>query len=411
VPEARGISGALRTLPAKRLVAFIADAAKRWRDADYAPRVRATAAIEARLGYSTPVVDYALDSLFGGATGAALESAIASELGSVDALDAVVERRGAPAAWARGVDRVVIVSSDTTIGVALVPAMFALCAKCDVVVKDRSDALVAGFFATLAEEHPAFAGAARARAWSGGDDPEESAIVGAADVVMAFGGDEALYAIRARCATEARFVAFGHRASIGRLTRDDAAALDDALAERIARDALLYDGEGCLSLHALFVEANADVMQRAAAVLAAACERVAVEFPGGARSPGRTAAVASYRNVAAFRAARGSGAVLRAADATLVVDPPLDQPPPFLPRVVPLISVDGDGAIARYIAEQSLPVQALGVVTADDRAARLAEQIGAVRVAPFGTLQTPPLAGHHGGAPRISDFVRWIDRG
>jgi hypothetical protein len=56
-------------------------------------------------------------------------------------------------------------------------------------------------------------------------------------------------------------------------------------------------------------------------------------------------------------------------------------------------------------------VQALGVVTADDRAARLAEQIGAVRVAPFGTLQTPPLAGHHGGAPRISDFVRWIDRG
>ncbi len=73
MPEARGISGALRTLPAKRIVAFIADAAKRWRDADYAPRVRATAAIEARLGYSTPVVDYALDSLFGGATGAALD--------------------------------------------------------------------------------------------------------------------------------------------------------------------------------------------------------------------------------------------------------------------------------------------------------------------------------------------------
>jgi hypothetical protein len=410
VAEARGISGALRTLPAKRIVAFIADAAKRWRDADYAPRVRATAAIEARLGYSTPVVDYALDHLFGGATREALEAAIASELGAVDALDTLVERRGAPAAWARGVDRVVIVSSDTTIGVALVPAIFALCAKCDVVVKDRSDALVAGFFATLTEEHPAFAGAARARAWSGGGNPAEDALLADADVVVAFGSDEALYAIRSRCATEARFVAFGHRASIGRLTRDDVAEFDDDLAERIARDALLYDGEGCLSLHALFVEADGDALRRVAATLGAACERVAIEFPGGARSPQRTAAVAAYRGIATFRAAGGHGDVLHAADVTIVVDPPAGEPPPFLPRVVPLISVAGDDAIARYVADQYLRIQALGVAASDARAVALAELIGAVRVAPFGTLQAPPIGGHHGGASRIADFVRWIDR-
>jgi hypothetical protein len=400
---------ALRALPARRIVAFVADAAQRWRDTDYAPRVRATAAIEARLGYSSPVVDYALDRLFGAMTAAALESAIAAELGTLEALDGVVERSGAPAAWARGVERAVIVSSDTTIGVALVPAIFALCAKCDVVVKDRSDALIAAFFATLADEHPAFAGAARARSWTGGDDPTEDALLGAADVVVAFGGDEALYAIRARCATEARFVAFGHRASIGQLTREDVAAFDDDLAEQIARDALLYDGEGCLSLHALFVDAGEDALRRVAATLAEACERVAVEFPGGARSPGRTAAVAAYRGAAAFRAAGGRGAVLRAADVTLVVDPPDAEPPPFLPRVIPLIAVTGDAAVARYVAEHDLPVQALGVTTADPRALALGEQIGAVRVAPFGTLQTPPIGGHHGGMPRISDFVRWID--
>jgi hypothetical protein len=39
----------------------------------------------------------------------------------------------------------------------------------------------------------------------------------------------------------------------------------------------------------------------------------------------------------------------------------------------------------------------------------LAEALGAVRAAPLGTLQTPPLDGHHGGRPRIADFVRWID--
>lgn len=404
------VRGALRPLPARRIVAHVADTAERWSDADFPPRVRATLAIAARLGYSAPVVEYALDRLFFGVTRAALEAAIASELGSVDALDGIVERHGATAAWARGVDSVAIVSSDTTIGVALVPALFALCAKCDVVVKDREDALVAAFFASLAEEHPAFASAARARAWAGGDDPAEAALLADSGTVVAFGRDETLLAVRARCGAGTRFVGFGHRASIGRLTAADAAALDDALADRIARDALLYDGEGCLSLHALFVHAGADAVTRAAAALAASCRRVAVEFPGGTRSPQRTAAVSAYRNLAAFRAAGGRGAVVRAADATLVVDPPPADGLPFLPRVVPLIGVDGDDAVAAYCAELRLPVQALGVVAADADAVGLAERIGAVRIAPFGTLQAPPSGGHHGGAPRIADFVRWIDR-
>ena len=81
-----------------------------------------------------------------------------------------------------------------------------------------------------------------------------------------------------------------------------------------------------------------------------------------------------------------------------------------MPRTIPLIPVDGDDAIVRYARAQRLPLQALGVVAADAAAVALAEQLGAVRVAPFGTLQTPPIGGHHGGAPRIADFVRWIDR-
>ena len=186
------MADALRALPARRIVAHVADAARRWSDADFPPRVRVTAEIERRLGYSTPVVEYALDRLFLDIRAPELEAAIGAELGSPDALDGVVERRGLPAAWARGVERVAIVSSDSTIGVALVPAVYALCAKCNVVVKDRGDALVAAFFTTLADEHPAFAGAASARSWTGGDDSSEDAAFASADVVVAFGRDDAL---------------------------------------------------------------------------------------------------------------------------------------------------------------------------------------------------------------------------
>ncbi len=405
-------STALRVLPARTIVQAIADAAERWTDADFPPRVRATAAIVERLGYTVPVVDFALDRLFGGITAGALTAAVSAELGSLDVLDGFVERAGRPAAWARGANAVTIVSSDTTIGVAIVPLVFALTAKCAVTVKDRSDALVAAFVETLGEERPELRAATDVRAWSGGDDDVETRAVGAADVVVAFGGNDALRAIRSRCAADAAFIPFGHRASAGYLTAADVASDAAALAAGVARDALLYDGDGCLSLHLLFVErAPGGAHERFADLLATACAASAIEFPTGPRKPVRAARVAAYAAAAAFRAANNAGRVLRAADGawTIVVDPPDGDLPPFGGGVIPVVFVDGIADAAAYVERHALPLQAIGVASGTDARA-LGEQLGAVRVAPLGSLQDPPLAGHHGGRARIADFIRWIDR-
>jgi hypothetical protein len=397
----------LRDLRAGQIAAFIGDAAQRWGDADFPPRVRATAAIAGRLGYSIPVIDYALDRLFCSITEASLSAAIEAELGSLCALDDLASRPNTPAAWARGVERAVVVASDTTIGVALAPALFAICAKCGVVVKDRNDALVAEFFASLVEEHPAFATAARASAWAGGD-VSESTLFAEADTVVAFGRDDALTAIRSRCGPATRFVPYGHRVSIGRLSAAGVAALDDERADAIVRDALLYDGEGCLSLHATFVTARGVAFAAVADRLARACERAALEFPAGVRSAERVAAIGAYRNLARFRAATNGTLLVARGDAILVETPP-DVAPPLLPGVIPLVAVDSDDDVASYVAGHRLPVQALGVDTVDADALALTARIGAVRMCLFGTMQDPPLAGHHGGEARIAPFVRWID--
>jgi acyl-CoA reductase LuxC len=406
-------STGLRTLPARAIVRALADAAERWTDADFPPRVRAAAAISARLGYTPPVVDYALDRLFAGVTVEAVRAAIVDELGSLDSLDGFVERSGRPAAWARGANAVTIVSSDTTIGVAIAPLIFALAAKCAVTVKDRADALVAAFTETLAEERPELQAATEVRAWTGGDDDVETQALGAADVVVAFGNGVALRAIRAQCASDATFIPFGHRTSAGYLS---AAALSGdvaAIARGIARDALLYDGDGCLSLHLLFVErAPGAAHERFIDVLAGACAAYAIEFPAGPRSAARAARAGAYAAAAAFRAANGSGRVLRAPDGawTIVVDPPAGELPPFGGGVIPVVFVDGAGDAEAYVAGHELPLQALAVASVDDGACALAERLGAVRVTPFGEMQNPPLAGRHGGRARIADFIRWIDR-
>ena len=86
-------------------------------------------------------------------------------------------------------------------------------------------------------------------------------MLGNFDVVVAFGDDATLARISAQVRPPARLVAYGSRISAGYLTRDalenERVALD--VARRAARDLVLYESEGCLSLHALFVERGANI--------------------------------------------------------------------------------------------------------------------------------------------------------
>ena len=378
----------LRDLPAERIIRAIGDAAARWCNADYPPRVRATNAVTERLEYSEPVVDYALDRLFGPITARALAGTIAGELGSIAALDGFVPRSGRPAAFARGTDSAVIISSDTTIGVALWPALFALCAKSRVNVKDRSDALIAAFAQTLTEEEPAIGECFGVREWSDREDPELSSRLRAADVVVAFGRDESLRTIRERCGPVARFVAFGHRTSIGYI---EAQALDErplhALARAVALDALLYEGEGCLSLHLLFVERCGE-LEAFMSALVRAYSDVAIEFPS-ARRPASFALV----------------------PAAFLVRPAFDATPPFAPATIAIYEVGEPEEVARFVDRHAIRLEAVAV--ADPARARpdvrhFAAGSGASRLARLGTLQSPALEANHGGEGRILPFIRWI---
>ncbi len=396
-------------MQAAHLVRAVADAARRWADADFPPRARATSAIVARTGYSAPVVEHALDRLFKPIDADGLADAIADELGSMDALDRFVERHGSRRR-AYPIGKVVVISSQTTIGVALLPAIYALCAKCAVLVKDREDALVGAFFETLVEELPALASAVKARSWHGGEDLQSDRDVLLADGVVAFGRDRTLAKLRAALRPNARFVGYGHRASVGYVART---AFDDetgarAAARAAARDLVLYDGEGCMSLHALFVERGGAIPpERFARVLIDAVAEASIEFPPGRLDP----RIAAYCTGATFRAAQGRGDVLRTPDAsaTIVIDPPLGEPPPFLPRVLPLYVVDQPQECEEYVRSHGLPLEAFAVLEPTEPLAELAAGLGAVRIARLGEMQAPSPTLHHGGRARIVDFVRWVD--
>ena len=397
--------------PVRSIAGAIADSAARWGNPDFPPRVRALAAVVARTGYSEPVVEYAFDRLFGALTRDAIEATIAGELGSLDALDRFVDISADVRARALPVGRVCVLSSRTTIGVAIVPAIFALCAKCAVLVKDREDALVAAFFATLADEIPELRDTIVAQSWDG---ETQTPGLGDFDAVAAFGDDATLTRIRAQLAPASRWIPFGTKASCGYVARGALHRIESAteIADGAARDLSLYETQGCLSLHVLFVESGAPVTpSEFAGLLAASLERAAVEFPIGRREAGDVAAITRLRDAATFRSAqRKNGALRSDASATYlaVLDPPQEEPPFFLPRALAIHTVESPDDAARYLQRHRLPIEAVAVAGMRSDVAQLALRLGAARIAAFGTLQSPPLRGYHGGRPRIAEFVRWV---
>ena len=401
---------ALRAVPARSIVRAVADAAARWADADFPPRVRLLDRVVERTGYTAPVVEYALDQLFGSLTVDALEATISGELGSLDVLDDFALRPGRPRARALPVGSVCVISSRTTIGVAIVPAVFAMCAKCDVLVKDREDGLVRAFFETLAQELDQVADAARAQTWEGESDAIN---VGSFDAIVAFGSDATLTRIAASTQGKTRFIGFGSRASIGYVAREELRDVTHAkrIAAGAARDVVLYETEGCLSLHALFVERGGVVdPQQFTRLVAQEVERASVEFPPGLRDARASARIASARNLAAFRSAAGSGSVFSDARGSYltVLDPPESEPPAFLPRAIAVHAVENPGDAITYLARHDIPVEAVAIAGKRPDLRTLAIEIGAHRIARFGDLQRPPLGGNHGGRSRIADFITWI---
>ncbi|HMD02001.1 MAG TPA: acyl-CoA reductase [Candidatus Baltobacteraceae bacterium] len=400
-------------LRASRIVDALADAAARWRDADFPARVRATRALTQRTGYSEPVVEYALDRLFGDVTREALRAVIVDELGSLEALDGFVARPGRPDVFFRGAERVVILSSDTTLGVALPPLLFALCAKTNVVVKDRSDRLVAAFVETLSEELPELAACVRVEEWRGDDEEVSRAHLAGADVVVAFGNDASLRAIRAQLAPGARFVPFGHRTSAGYVARETLAAEESAAAcaRDAARDALLYDGEGCLSLHVLFVERGGALdPARFTELLSDAFDALALEFPSTHTEP--DAEFTLYRKGERFRASQAPGATFAGGTTfTIALDPPPSEPPLLFPRTLSVYPVSGPGEALALIERHRLPLEGFAACPAERAdVSDVALRSGAARFTRLGRLQAPPIAGNHGARERILPFVQTLYR-
>lgn len=370
--------------------------------------MRTIEAIEERTGYPACWIERAFDSIFSRLTQENIESVIQDELGSLDVLDGFAERPRGLRARALPLGRICVISSRTTIGVAIVPSVFALCAKCEVLVKDREDRLVAAFFETLADELEDFRSAARAKIWRGENGSQD---LRGFEGVVAFGSDASLREIAASLEVDTRFIPYGSKASAGYVTREtlQSETKTRAAARNAANDLLLFETEGCLSLHVLFVERGGAISPARFSEMVSDAIRTHHDLEVAASDWRRTARVAAARDLALFRDS-DAGSVHSDPQSSYLValDPPGEVPPFFLPRSLMVRSVDSPAELTAYLHRHGISLEALAITGLRGDVAIAADETGASRITALGAMQDPPLSTFHGGRPRIAEFVRWL---
>ena len=228
-----------------------------------------------------------------------------------------------------------------------------------------------------------------------------------ANALIVYGSDETIAHFRTLASPSQVFVGHGHKASLGIVWEDP----QFASCEGAARDASLFDQQGCLSPQVFYVrETRPGFAREYAENLASAMDRFNRSHPRGPLTLEEKAAIANLRSAYRFRAAgdlrvalwEGGGNM----DWTVVYEEDAWFPASPLNRVIFVKPLPEDFVNAIGPAAH---IGALGLFPCMEELADRFMELHPSRFCPIGRMQDPPWTWHNGGVPRLASLVKWVD--
>lgn len=408
--------------PVRDVVRVVDRVAARLQDPGDPLRRAAEAALPRITGYSPPMVGLVLDRMTPEWRSDRLRSLLRSELSDPAVLDGFRPRRHAPGRERAFGPRVAThVFSGNVPGVAVTSLVRSLLVKAATLGKTAvGEPLLAALFARgIAEEDPELGSCIAVTYWPGGDDALEEVALRMADVVVVYGGADAVASVRAASPPTTRVLVYGPKLSFGVVGREALADphAAEATATEAARDASTFDQQGCVSPHLFYVEEGGAVSPGEwARLLAGAMEAVERELPRGTLVRSEASAIRQLRGEAEFAQLAGSGVELHASTRgttwTVVYDPGPAFAASCLNRVVRVKPVASLDEVPLLVSGIGSLLQTVGVAAPAGRTGALASALGragASRVCPLGKMAWPPGTWHHDGHPPLGELLRWCD--
>jgi hypothetical protein len=230
----------------------------------------------------------------------------------------------------------------------------------------------------------------------------DDTLLASADTVIAIGSDRAIASIHSQLGPNQRFIPHGHKISFALI--DQPSAKNAQLA---AIDASLYDQQGCLSLHVIYVKNSACEF---APMLAKAMESYGKQNPRSSINISESGAIRNLRETIRYQAAQAPEdyalyesegdtrwTVIFENDSTLKPSPQnrtiYVKPWPQNPRDL--------GKELEYLSTVALsPLSGL---------LKDVESLTPARVCQLGKAQHPHLFWHHDGFAPLASLVTWQD--
>jgi hypothetical protein len=383
-------------VPARRVAVALGGAAERWRDRDYAQRRETVGAVAAAWGWSEALIDESIDALIAPLNRFALESLVRS-----------VPRRN---------DVIGVIMPGNIPGAGIHEYAIGLLAGCALMIKTATAEpfFFARFTQTLREVDAEVGGRVAVLNWSRERNAITNAFRTGCDWIAAFGNDDTIarlesaksWGVSETGGASRLRVRFGNRVS-GALVASELAVGPAAMAvaDAIARDVSLFEQQGCLSPHHIFVESSyAGAVYEFARELAAALERFAKRSPAPRRSGLKEAvAVRRVRESARWRGIGGSAVALMEGEGlgwTVVCD---DEASFTISPGYRTVTVSPFGDLEdlkRRLAPVAGRIEAFAIAAPGARLESLRAFLAALDIcyicAP-GAMQSPPLDWSHGG--------------
>ncbi len=412
----------LANRPIADIVETIDQVVQLWLDPEYPYRRQAETLLPAITRYSPPMVRHGIDTLFNAFRKDALWRLLQAEFGDPLVLDTF-----RPRLHAGGSTRAYGPGLITHVFSGNVPALPAWSLICALLTKSASlgksaseEPLFAALFArSLWEVCPEIGACVAIGWWKGGDTALEAAAFARSEAVIAYGSDVAIRAIQNRVPPATRFLAYGHKLSFGMIGRE---CLSPGQAERTAQHAAysvsVFDQQGCVSPHLLYVERGGSISPKAfAALLAEAMATVHKEMPRGSLPLEDSTAIRHLRGAYEFRELADDRVQLHCSEPGTAWTVVYEEDEPFtascLNRTVRVHPVDD---LQQDVPMRLKPVrtylQTAGVAVSPSRLPALAEALGSLGVTRLSRLDRMPwpmMTWHHDGRCNLLDLVRWTD--
>ncbi len=395
--EARAREAESASVSADRMADALARTFALWRKRDYGRRHDAIAAIARAAGYSAVMLEHSIDALLKPFTSEALKS-MAAQVFSNGRIDRP--------------KTVGFIVAGNVAGAGMHEIAIALIAGARVAIKTASAEPIffAEFTRTLAEIDPEAGARIEVLNWSRSSIDLTASLIARSDRVVAYGDDATIESLR----NHANVIGFGSRVSAAVVA--PSATLHsqiEGVAASLARDVVLFEQLGCLSLHHVFVVGSESRGPRELArCITMAVEQMAKIMPPAAIPLRDAVEIRGVRERARWRAIAGEPVELfegSGLDWTLVFErgpAPFKVSPGF--RTLHVTAVRDLKEFRDCIACVSGRIEAMAIAANESEALEMRKNIepmGIPYICVPGEMQSPPLDWRHGGGGFLNLMV------